>query len=436
MNIQNHLDKITWSLADKGLFIGYGLVQLFQMRSLGPEEFGMFGLLIGIYTWLFVVCDGFALQSIIQFGMNESNRGKVNLLSLISILTIVIVGTSLLYFFSGPVSIWLNEPRIERVGEMLPVLSLLTIPRIFTIKLVNREMKYNRLFFINFAYFGTMSIMTLYFINTSEVFTFTHMYEIYVAGTAVSSLAGIIIMIKHLKFSFAGNITFKKIFAFSLPYGMQTSLHSLPRNLDIWFLKIFFATEALGIYQSAKTLFRLFDEANNAGYGLIYPAALKRIEKKDYSGLNDIMTKSVSFLLLVFATLIVFLELGLTEFIVNTFLSTKYVMATGQFNLLVLAALILPFTILTGIITAFNKPRIVLLFVVISDIICFATFFIIGKSMNEAIIPLGIIAYNLSLGLLSFYYVKRNYGFKVNMIFRSVNDSLNFAKKILKKGNK
>lgn len=433
MKIQSHIDKISWSVGDKILIILYGFIFILQIRALDPVEFGLFQLLIVIHTWIFIVSDGIALQSIIQFGMIEENRPKINLLSLLLQLTITLSAAFLVYLLRYPLSGVFNEPRFVAVGEWLPLFIVLTLPRTYTIKLVVRDREYKNLFLIDFAFFGIMSIVTVIMVYSYKQLYFGDMVFIYIWGMVCSSLAGILLSLKKLRFSIKGNIKLREIMKFSVPYGTYAVLHSIPKNFDLIIVQMFFSTAATGVYQSAKNLYRFFEEILNASYSLVYPSAVRLFGKGDNKGLNDLMTKSASFIFYSFTLAVLILECGFSYWMITSFLPVKYHLAVGQFNLMILAALAMPFVLTSVVITAHGKPKLVLLFVSISAVLSLSAYFITGYLGEGSLIPLGIIVYNAVFGFLSFMYVNNNLNFKFVQIFRAFNDSLNFVKNRFKK---
>lgn len=98
MRIQDHIGMISWSLLDKALFIFYGFIFILVINYATPIEYGLYSLLVAIHSWIFTISDSFALQSLIQFGMRQENRKKVNLIGL-SNHTVITIGSSLLVFF-------------------------------------------------------------------------------------------------------------------------------------------------------------------------------------------------------------------------------------------------------------------------------------------------------------------------------------------------
>ncbi|MFA6571442.1 MAG: oligosaccharide flippase family protein [Bacteroidota bacterium] len=427
MKVQEHIDKISWSVADKFLYVIYGVVTLFQMKALDPNEYGLYGLLINLHTWVFIAGDAF-LSNVIQFGMNKENRQKANTYSLILITAFTMSIALIVFIFNPVISSVFKLPRFSEIALVLPVLSLIFIPRVFCIKLIFRDSDMKKLFFVNFAFFFTLSAITVFLIATRGMLTFKSMVYMYLIGSTVSSLIAVIITRKKMEFGFKGNISIKRMLSFDLPLMFIGAINALPKQLDIYIIQYFFSTSVVGIYFSAKSLFRFFEESAGAALGLVYPAAVRQLEHKNYKGLNDLMTKSVSFLFVSFIIIVIILESGVSNFLITAFLPVKYHLAVGQFNLLILASVGLPFVVLSSIINAAEKPLKLFVFILTAFVFSVITFYLVGISGNQNLIPLGQIAYILILGSLCFLYIKRNFGFKISQLFRSVNDTYSYLK--------
>src|SRR5574343_1568561 len=121
MKIQHHLGKITWSFADKLLFVAYGFVTFYQIAHLAPAEYGIFILLFNISSYILNVSDSFALHPLIQFGADENDRPKVNLITLI-LHTSIMLGLSLIIFL-----IYLLFENIFNEGNFVNIIWYLPI---------------------------------------------------------------------------------------------------------------------------------------------------------------------------------------------------------------------------------------------------------------------------------------------------------------------
>lgn len=422
MRVQEHIGKISWSLADKALYFIYGLVSIVQMNFLEPSELGLYGLLIAINTWIFIVADSFALTNVIQFGMNAENEGKVNTISLLLFVLLTMGVSLLLYAFRTSIANSFSQPEMVAVLQHLPLLSLFLLPRSYCLKFIYKHHKMFQLFLIDLIFFGVMTTLTFYLISKDKHLSFLKMVEIYYWGSSICSIFSIFLAFRHIKFRIKGRIRLKEILKFSFPMMALSAVHTLPKQLDVLIIQYFFSTTVVGIYYSAKTLFRVFEETVNAAIGLVYPSAVRQLERKDYEAFDSLLTKSISFIFVCFLVIIIALELGLSKFFITTFLPERYFLAIDQFNLLIIGALGLPLMIISTFLNALNKPNLVLISVSISTLLSFITFIIIGKIGNENLIPIGYLMYIIISGFLFYYFIKKLSKFKLIKLFNSIKD--------------
>lgn len=434
MKIQEHIDKISWTFADKGIYVLYGLfVVVFQINYLSPTDYGLFTLLNNLNIWILIISDGFALMSIIQYGSKKENRGKVNLIALLIHIIITLGISFILFLLKYPLADLFSEPRMTEVASFLPVLVFLNIPRTFCMKFIYRDRVFKQLFIIDMLLFGSMIIVTFILIYLNNMLQFSDMIYIYFTGTFLGSLTAIFLTRKNLIFSLKGDISVLSIMKFGLPLTLYNTLHSIPRNMDYFVVQYFFSTATVGIYSSAKQLFRFFEEGMMAANSMVYPVAVSQIERKDKKGLSDLMTKSISFMLISFLILVIVFEIGLAQMIIDILLPERYSLAIGHFKILILSALALPFLMLGSVITASGKPKIVLTFVFLSIITWLITFVIIGYIGDPGLISLAMLIYLLTLGSLCLVYAIKEFDFQTKLLFRAFNDSRNFIRSLLEK---
>ncbi len=435
MKIQYHLEKISWALLDKMLFIVFGIVNLLQISIMETIEFGLFTLFIQLNSYIFILSDSFALQNIIHFGAVESNRGKVNLSALIIHTSIVMTVSGLIYFLGDGLAMLFHSDRFIEVTAALPLLSFLMIFRSFIGKILVRDHLWKKIFFTDLVFFGTMSGIILFYKYNSMTMDFETASKIYYLGAFLSSILMIGISLKQLELSFKGDIKVRDMINFSIPFTLTAALSYIPKYLDVFIIQFTFrSTEIVGVYQAAKNLFRVFDEGINAANGLIYPAAVRNFEKKDYNALYDIVTKSVSFMFIAYIGLIFLLEIGLSKMIIEWFLPITYQNSIPQFNIMLIAAAFLPFTVLFYIALSSGKYWKLFRIVAISTTFSIMGFIAAGYLENELLAPLGLIIYNFVNCLLLVLYVRNEIGLPIKFsdLFRAISDSLNFLKKKIK----
>ena len=429
MRIQEHIDKISWSAADKVILIIYGLVTLFQINHLPKVDWGLFYLLLSMNNYIFIICDSMALQGLIQFGMKEESRKKANAIAL-SVHVAIALGISLFIFlFNESFAEIFNEEKLILVANYLPIFAIITIPRMFAIKIFYRNRDLKKVFITDFIHFGSMTALTFIIIFSADNFLFDDIVNIFLAGSVLSSLFSILLSRKDLQFSLTGTIRLKQMLKFGLPVMLNSGLYSLPKTLDVLVVQRFFGTETTAVYGSAKSLFRVFDEATNASYGLIYPVAVKLINENKKKELIDLFTKASSFMFAAFFIGAIILWLGFTDFITANFLPASYSMAAGQFNILLIAALAFPFVILPVIIQAQGHPEKVLQITVLSLIFGFIGFAVAGYINKPVLSPLGLVSFYYAFGIIGLFMLRKRFEFPLSLFFRAFGDSINFIRK-------
>lgn len=431
MQIQHHIGKIFWTVADKAIYILYGLVYLIQASIMDPSELGLFALLIALNIWIFVITDSFALQLIIQFGFAEESRNKVNAYALILHIAIVMVLSSLIMLFSNNLSVIFDESRISEIGTLLPLLGLLMIPRTFAQKLMLRDHKMFLIFLTDIVFFGVISyfIFVAKFNNLS--FDFYDAINAYMWGAASSSLIAILLVSKNVKIGLKGEITLIEMINFSIPITLTNLLNTIPKHLDLFIIKIFFDLHFVGLYQTAKTLFRFFEEGINGVNGLVYPAAVRFLKSKDYSSFKQLLHKALSFTLLTFSFLSLILASGILDGFIEWFLSSKYTVSLDLFKVMLIMAVMLPFTIFYFLVVATGKVQLLLTNTAISIGISILTYIIFGILEMRYFMPLGYAVYLLSMTILNYNLLKKETPISISPtdLFSAINDTINYLKK-------
>lgn len=428
MKLSENIDKVIWTILDKGLFVVYGLVSLLQIRRLEPNDLGIYAILISIHTWIFAISDSLFLQNIIQFGFSEDSERRTNTFSFFFLTIFVVIASFAILFAKDFLIMFFDEAKILYVVNILPTLTMLTIPRAYGVKFIYKHSRMLHLFIVNLSFFGTMSVYTIYLIFTLKQFHFDTMVEIYLLGTITSSIVTILFTSKLIKLGFSGSLTLKEYFGFSLPVMGFSLFQSIPKQLDILFLQYFFQSKIVGIYYSAKTLFRLFEEGMNAGFSLVYPTAVRLIAKQKRDELQSLLSKSISFTFLMVCFLFIILEIGGSALFISFFLPERYSQAINFFNLMLWGALFMPFQLIATLIMAQGKPKVITNYIIISSLLVVGLLLFVGNFDLVDLIPLGIVVYYVSLAFLLYFYGRKHYGYSIAQLNRGINDIANFLR--------
>lgn len=439
MRIQDHIAKLSWTAADKIVYILYGIITIIQISFLSPYEYGLYTLLSTIHSYILLISEGFALQSIIKFG-SEYNTNIVNRFSLIWHV-IITLGLSIIVFLSQDIfTHLLNEPRYATIAWFLPIYSLATIPRVFCLKILLRDIRLKEWFLVNLLWMGTMAITTILYIITHQLDTFEDMLVISFVGVSMSSVGAIWLARKQLHFKKEGKLTLQKFIRFGYYQANFNALNSLIKQLDVVIIGVFFSIHIVGIYGSAKNLFRVFDQAFEGIIALLFPGAVRLIAQGRITELRTFISKATSFSLLAMFALVLLIYSGVAEFFITSFLPATYVQkaasAVDYFKLLSLAALAMPFSVLYTLMMAYDKVKLLVLYALIASISGFTVLYLVGFFQLPILVPLGFVSYYFILGVLCYRFVHKQLGLSPRMLLRAVPDTIQFARQVWQKRQK
>ncbi len=430
MKLSDYKDKITWSMADKGLFAGFAVISLMQANHTSPEIWGLFAVILNLNNAILVISDAVALVNIIQFGINEENAPKVNLFALLIHIGIVLLLPFLLYIFKDHIANTFKNPEdIILVLTYLPLYNIASLLRMYCLKFVYKYSEMNKLFVINLMYFLPITLITLYFIFNLKVdMDFLDFAFMYMCGNIVSSIVALILVHKKIKIGLKGDITIKQMMNFSIPLLFTQFLNAIPKYLDSIIILYFFDKRINGIYNTAKTFFRVFDETLFAVQGLLYPAIIRRINKLDIKGVRELLIKSVSFLLVGFIFGIIAVQFGVIDWVYERFIDSAYIDGSLVFKILSFAALFLPFFLFNTLINAEGNSKLLLKYVIYAVTGYLLSMYLIGLHGNALLVPIGFIIYVIILGSCGIFHFKNNYSYNFSDLFQCFTDANNFLK--------
>ncbi len=450
MKISGNLDKLSWTVLDKVLFIIFAIVILkLIMSSMSMPDWGIFSQLIFINTFVYVIIDSLALQSVIQYGQDEKTAPFVNTVSMFLLLGIASIASILSFGLKEQVAILMEEDRFVTILSLLPMMIFSMIPRFFSIKFMYRDLQYKHLFITNLSYFGaiTLAVITIKSNNWSnltiltqdiEVFDINSIFEVYFYSALFSSLVGFLLTFKNWKFSLSKSVSVKQIINFNTPIAISSILHSLPKTLDTSIINyVVGGTEGANVaslYSGAKILMRGFEDLTSAIYGIIYPLSRKYIARGELENAKILITKAISYMLIFFITCSILLYTGLFDSIIYSILPPKYRLESNlidiiiSFKILVLSGVALPFTTIAGIINADDKPKVVAQYTAVAVAISIIAFYLLGFLGFTQLIPFGLVLFYFSISCSYIVYSSKNYKIRFKDYFRAFPDIIHFIK--------
>jgi O-antigen/teichoic acid export membrane protein len=435
LRVKDHLDKISWSFANRLIYLVWGLINLVIIGYTDPYNIGLYFLFTQLITYLASVSDSFSLQGLIQFGKAEDDRPKLNTIAMTLQTFFLFLIPLILFFFRHQFAGLLGGDDFIEVSYFLLLISVFVIPRTFAYKVLARDLDYKKSFFIDLTNFGVMALVIAYYIYTKDFLYFNDLIISYLIGGSFSGIYSSIILFKKSSFSIKGRITFKKYLNFAIPWTIHAIFYSSVKYLDVYAISFAINTKdsikTVGLYSSAKILFKVFEQLSDGVSALVYPSAIKNIDFKEK--VKSIMTKSTSFILVLNLSVFIILQIGLADYLIYNFLPTKFHEATSYFKIMLFASLFLPFASLNMILTAINKIKSVVYISIIAAITSLISIFVIAHVAENKFVSLGIVIYYIIIGLSSLYLVKKQLGFPIVDIFRAIPDTRNFIKELFKR---
>ncbi|HRT68489.1 MAG TPA: hypothetical protein P5216_07095, partial [Bacteroidota bacterium] len=102
-----------------------------------------------------------------------------------------------------------------------------------------------------------------------------------------------------------------------------------------------------------------------------------------------------------------------------------------QFNLLVLAGLAFPMFVQSFALISAGNLRYIFKTLIISNIALIISLVIVGFTKIDLLIPLGLVMFYFTTGLMYYLKLNKDYDYKLRYLFQSVPDSINFVKLLI-----
>jgi O-antigen/teichoic acid export membrane protein len=215
----------------------------------------------------------------------------------------------------------------------------------------------------------------------------------------VGSLVGILLGRDLLELSLRGHRTMRSIIKFSFPQALMMTLATSIRQLDIFLVQLFFSTRAVGVYNAAKMLYRVFETGADATTWLLYPTAVQLLHQERRDALRMLISKALILQLIIASALVTLLEFGGTTLLVH-FLGLRYQETAVIFNVMAIGALALPFVMLQSVELALNRVTRLLTITALSVGIALIAYLSACFTSKLWLVGTGVVAYAVAFALL------------------------------------
>lgn len=425
MRIQDHLPKLSWVAADKLLFVLYGIVALLQIRALPPAEYGLYALLVSIQTWVFVMADGLVLQGLIQFGTDRRERPAVNAAVAVLYVSTIAALVAIIIALEPSLRTLFGEERFRDVARLEAIFCLLTIPRAYCLRLLQRDIQPRQIFWIDAAWLGPMSLATVQGIWQGWLHNFQSLAAIAIGGIGISSAVALVVArsLLVMRLERWGSVA-RRVLSFGMGQMSASILHTSIRQLDVVIAQSFFGTAAVGVYQAAKTIYRFFELGMDAATSIVYPAAVTYYHSRQQHALYATVSKGLSVVFVVFVGGCGAIWLGADA--VGAVLGARYASASMVLRLLSVAACAMPLALTGVVLVAVGRIATHTAITVLATIAAVAWFIVTGLYSTPMLFPLGVAVYYAVLGTGDWLALRRSgvVALTLRDLLRSIGDGI------------
>jgi O-antigen/teichoic acid export membrane protein len=430
MRLSDHLGKATWSLADRGVFLAYGFVEILQVSVLDIKEWGVFLFFNLTYTIIFTLSDGFVLQSLVKFGADEKQRREAIGATMVAHLAFVGACAVVVWLLRGWLAHGFHEARYLDILWMIPVITLLTVPRTYMMKLFQMLIRTREIFLIDVAFFGTMAVMTFIKVRSHTLLSAESMISINVAGAIAGSAMGLILAIPHLRISLRANSAlWKQMANFGLFQGLAIASNVIQQYIAEFMVQYYASTVEFAVYGTAKRFFKAFDAVRDATGTVIYPAVARLHAQGRMEELRSMIEKMMSFLLLLLAPVVAFCWLGGSSFVFHLFFGAKYDASIPVFALLATAGLFIPFTLNLTVLTGLGRSRTILRVVLVSSIVSVVANYLLVPRFQSMGAAVALVIAGAVTALFATRAVQESVPISMRSLLRGISDARAFLRR-------
>jgi O-antigen/teichoic acid export membrane protein len=410
------------------LYVFIGLAFILPQKVIGESNWGIYITAQAMLTSLYMLSDGFALQAMVNYGMESSRRREALTVSAVSHTLFILLCTAVIYFGRGWLAAVFNEKGLIPVLDLFPLVSAGFLLRNYFLKVSQLHIDTRATFLIDLVWILATVGLILYGWTTRRLVNAQDMMIISALASGASSLTGLLLygskvrLTTRIDFGYAG-----QMFRFGLAQFFSAATIALQTQGDVLILKRFVASSMVGNYDTAKKLFRGFEALRDAGALFVYPAVAKLKTEGREDEMVRLVEKMVGFMLIVVIPLVLAVWLGPTDYLFALIYKGKYQMAPLIFKLLSLAALAIPFSMNMNVLNGLGEARTFFRVTLTAALAFFISALILVPWLGVVGGALTIVISYGMLGALSTRAVAMRVPFSMRGAFGSWRDAVDFV---------
>jgi stage V sporulation protein B len=327
---------------------GY-LVNIILGRSLGPVDYGIYGIIISLMTVVNIVQTAGLPRALSKYiAQDENNKDSILKSGLILQFISTAIITITFFLLSEPIALLLNDssltPYIKLSSLIFPFYGIYALYSGYYNGM--HDFKKQALIISTYSIFKTISVVGLAFIFHIQ------------GAIGGFIIAPLVALVSGIKFPSASKVfSYKKLILYSLPLLGFAFLSTLLQSVDLYFIKaLSISDKDPGYYTANQNIARLPFFALSAFSLILLPSISKYVSLKENEKIREILHKSLrmTFLLIIPGTLLVSVTSGS---IIHLLYSSEYLPAAPSLSILIFAfGFLTIFTILANILNGAGAP--------------------------------------------------------------------------------
>ncbi|MDP4220336.1 MAG: oligosaccharide flippase family protein [Bacteroidota bacterium] len=432
MQLRQHLSTGIWAVADKALIFLNGFTILLVVIAVLPSsEWAAFSLFQSIFLIICVLADSIFLQPMVKFASeHEAEVEEVLAASFNLYLIVMLVSGAGFAIFADAAGKLFASPELGMMLPWLPLLLALNIFRNVGIRYLQISYKIPHIFWIDLAFFGSITLMTI-LANSLRIFhTAMDFVTINIIGSGLSSIVAIIYgrkAFREMPLLTVPRNEYGKLLSFAKFQAGTSALLTFQQWADVLIVGVY-APAYVALYSAAKTLYRFFDAVREGATLLIVPVASRLHTSGDGKKLSELVEKLLFLAFAVLVPISLILALG-ANMLMDIFYKGKFPGITPVFEVLILTGFTLPLALVaTNVLIGIGRVKGLFLSVLGGTIIFFAMNRLLVPQMNATGAALSVLASTTATGIFAFIAMRRELSITAAGILRGVKSIRNKEK--------
>lgn len=431
MQLSQHIGKAVWSTAGKLLYVALGIAFLLPRKVIGPEMWGVYAVTQALLTSVFTLSDSFALQAMVNFGMDLSRRREAYTVAALLHVTFIIAGTAAIYICREPLASFFNEPALLATLDLFPLFALGFLLRNYFLKVAQLHIDTRGTFLIDLVWIGGTMALIVHGWMTGTLVTARDMIIIMTLSSAASSVMGLALYARHVRFTLKlDGVYAVRMVRFGMAQLGSAVTLVLQTQGDALILKTFASSAVVGNYDAAKSFFRGFEAIRDAGALFVYPAVAKLAVEHRREELVLLLEKMIGFMLIAITPMVILVWVGPTDYLFDMIYKGKFEDAAMIFKILSLAALAIPFSMNTYVLGGLGEARRYFRVTLISAILSVIASLVLVPWIGARGTAVAVIISFATLGVLATHAVRQSLPFSLRSAFGRWRDAFNFVMRL------